>query len=225
MLRMLKKNKIQLQHKDCYAECCLWWLRIVLFQNLCFSHCHWIVLDLCYIFLFPLFFLCHFLSMQLLCSLHCSLVLCLNSLHFLFLLLPLKPGVSIRPDRLCSPTLFTTLDALGEGVIDSEDAAVELGAVHVVHGGGSVFSLEESDESEGTVLLGGLIQRRLHVLDVPERYKGRVECGLVYLLRQSSNVQCVLLHLKVLLRRHRRKPGTRTLFFFCAKSLPRFVLG
>lgn len=90
---------------------------------------------------------------------------------------------------LGGPSLLATLDALGEGVIDGEDPAVELGAVHVVHGGGGVLALEEGDEAKGAVLLGGLVQRRLHVLDVPERYERRVQDRLVHLLRQPTCFQ------------------------------------
>ena len=92
------------------------------------------------------------------------------------------------------PALLATLDALGEGVVDGEDAAVELGAIHVVHGGGGVLFLEEGDEAEGAVLLGGLVERSLDVLNVPEGYERRVEYCLVHLLRQPSHVQRVLLH-------------------------------
>lgn len=92
------------------------------------------------------------------------------------------------------PALLATLDALGEGVIDGEDAAVELCSVHVVHGGGGVLLLQESDEAEGAVLLGGLVERRLHVLYVPKRYECGVQYGLVHLLRKPSHVHRVLLH-------------------------------
>ena len=88
-----------------------------------------------------------------------------------------------RDTWLSGPALFATLDALGEGVVDGEDAAVELGAVHVVHSGLGVLPLEEGHEPEGPVLLRGLVQRRLHVLYVPERYERRVQYRLVHLLR------------------------------------------
>lgn len=111
------------------------------------------------------------------------------------------------------PALLATLDALGEGVVDGEDAAVELSAVHVVHSGGGVVLLQESDEAEGAVLLGGLVERGLDVLDVPERDEGGVEDGLVHLLRQSSNVHRVLLDC---LLRHSLTSSPSTLFL----SLP-----
>lgn len=85
--------------------------------------------------------------------------------------------------RLGGPALLSTLDTLRKGVVDGEDAAVELGAIHVVHGGGGVFFLEESDETERAVLLSGLIQGSLDVFDVAEWNEGRVENRLVDFLR------------------------------------------
>lgn len=84
---------------------------------------------------------------------------------------------------LSGPTLLPTLDFLGQGVIDGENTAVELCAVHVVHGGDGVLFLQEGNEAEGPVLLGGLVQRRLDVFNVPERYERRVQYRLVHVLR------------------------------------------
>lgn len=84
------------------------------------------------------------------------------------------------------PTLLAALDLLREGVVDGEDAAVELGAVHVVHGGGGVVALQEGDETEGAVFLGGLVERRLGVLDVAEGGEDGRQDLLVHLLRQTA---------------------------------------
>ena len=88
--------------------------------------------------------------------------------------------------RLRGPSLLPSLDALGEGVVDGEDTSEELGAVHVVHGGGGVLALEEGDEPEGAVLLRGLVERRLDVLDLAEGHERRVQDLLVHLLRQAT---------------------------------------
>lgn len=53
---------------------------------------------LCFFLLFTFSFLSHLFPMQVFCYLHCSLLLFLKAFHFLFLLLPLKPCVSIRPN-------------------------------------------------------------------------------------------------------------------------------
>lgn len=87
---------------------------------------------------------------------------------------------------LGSPSLLPSLDALGEGVVDGEHAAEELGAVHVVHGSGGVLALKEGDEAEGAVLLRGLVQRRLDVLDLAEGHERGVQDLLVHLLRQPT---------------------------------------
>lgn len=87
---------------------------------------------------------------------------------------------------LGSPTLLAALDLLREGVVDGEDAAVQLGAVHVVHGRGGVVALQEGDEAEGSVLLGGLVERRLDVLDVAEGGEDGGQDLLVHLLRQTT---------------------------------------
>lgn len=49
---------------------------------------------------------------------------------------------------LSGPSLLASLNPLGKRVVNGEDAAVELGAVHVVHGRCGVLPLEEGDEAE-----------------------------------------------------------------------------
>ena len=70
----------------------------LLFQGLSFDPGHGIVIDLGLIFLLPFSLLRHLLPMQILRLLHCSAVFSLKTLHFLFLLLALEPGVRIRPN-------------------------------------------------------------------------------------------------------------------------------
>lgn len=96
--------------------------------------------------------------------------------------------------RFGGPSGFTALDFLGQCVINSEHTAVELGAVHIIHGGGGVFSLKEGYEAEGAVLLRSLVQWGFHILNVSKRDEGGMEYALVHLLRQSADVQRVLLH-------------------------------
>lgn len=79
--------------------------------------------------------------------------------------------------------MFAALDLLREGVVAGEDSAIEFSSVHVIHGGGGVFALEESDEAEGAMLLSGLIKRSLDVLDLAEGDEGGVEDRFVHLLR------------------------------------------
>ncbi|KAK2429347.1 peptidyl-prolyl cis-trans isomerase E [Trifolium repens] len=66
-------------------------------NNLCFSPCHRIILDLNLLFLsFSLFG--YLLPMQFFSSQHCSFILCFKTTHVLLLLLPLKPSIRIRPN-------------------------------------------------------------------------------------------------------------------------------
>jgi hypothetical protein len=83
---------------------------------------------------------------------------------------------------LRGPSLLPSLDALREGVVDSEDATEELGTIHVVHGGSGVLALEEGNETEVAVLLRGLIEWCLHVLDLPKGHKRHVQDLLIHLL-------------------------------------------
>lgn len=82
--------------------------------------------------------------------------------------------------------MLPSLDFLGEGIVHGENATKELDAIHAAHGGGGVLALQERDEPEGAVLLCGLVERRLDVLDLPEQHECRMHDLLVHLLRQST---------------------------------------